>query len=76
MKLAVPELISNSYFPAVVAVELGFDEAKAASCGATRPSDSPFGCQRVGCDRISLRRASLTRKNALNRPGIRANIGL
>jgi NitT/TauT family transport system substrate-binding protein len=24
MKLAVPDLISNSYFPAVAAVELGF----------------------------------------------------
>ena len=26
MKLAVPDLISNSYFPAVAAVELGFFE--------------------------------------------------
>src|SRR5271168_4489876 len=28
MKLAVPDLISNSYFPAVAAVELGFFEAE------------------------------------------------
>ena len=28
MKLAVPDLISNSYFPAVAAVELGFFKAQ------------------------------------------------
>ncbi len=30
MKLAVPDLISNSYFPAVAAVELGLFAGKAS----------------------------------------------
>ena len=31
MKLAVPDLISNSYFPAVAAIELGFFEERGST---------------------------------------------
>ena len=34
MKLAVPDMISNSYFPAIAAVELGFFKAGRARCRA------------------------------------------
>ena len=33
MRIAVPDLISNSYFPAVAAVELGFFKAEGLNAG-------------------------------------------
>ena len=30
MRIAVPDLVSNSYFPAVAAIELGFFQAQGA----------------------------------------------
>ena len=32
MKIAVPDVISNSYFPAAAAVELGFFKQEASMC--------------------------------------------
>ena len=38
MKLAVPDLISNSYFPAIVATELGFFEEEGLNVSLERIS--------------------------------------
>jgi len=50
MKLAVPDLISNSYFPAVAAVELGFfkDEGLDVSLELIFPVDEAYRAMRDG----------------------------
>jgi ABC-type nitrate/sulfonate/bicarbonate transport system substrate-binding protein len=50
MKLAVPDLISNSYFPAVAAVELGFfkDEGLDVSLKLIFPVDAAYRAMRDG----------------------------
>jgi len=50
MKLAVPDLISNSYFPAVAAVELGFfkEEGLAVSLELVFPVDRAYEAMRDG----------------------------
>jgi NitT/TauT family transport system substrate-binding protein len=50
MKLAVPDLISNSYFPAVAAVELGFfkEEGLDVSLELIFPVDKAYGAMRDG----------------------------
>jgi NitT/TauT family transport system substrate-binding protein len=50
MKLAVPDLISNSYFPAVAAVELGFfeDEGLDVSLELIFPVDKAYAAMRDG----------------------------
>jgi NitT/TauT family transport system substrate-binding protein len=50
MKLAVPDLISNSYFPAVAAVELGFfkQEGLDVSLELIFPVDKAYGALRDG----------------------------
>jgi ABC-type nitrate/sulfonate/bicarbonate transport system substrate-binding protein len=50
MKLAVPDLISNSYFPAVAAVELGFfkDEGLDVSLELIFPVDAAYRAMRDG----------------------------
>jgi NitT/TauT family transport system substrate-binding protein len=50
MKLAVPDLISNSYFPAVAAVELGFfkDEGLDVSLELIFPVDKAYQAMRDG----------------------------
>ena len=50
IKLAVPDLISNSYFPAVAAVELGFlrDEGIDASLELIFPVDKAYAALRDG----------------------------
>src|SRR5215813_6885255 len=50
MKIAVPDLISNSYFPAVAAVELGIlkDEGVAAEVELVFPVDRAYAALRSG----------------------------
>src|ERR1700739_1089120 len=50
MKLAVPDLISNSYFPAVAAVELGFfnEEGLDVSLELIFPVDKAYQAMRDG----------------------------
>src|ERR1700745_1963945 len=50
MKLAVPDLISNSYFPAVAAVELGFfkEEGLDVSLELIFPVDEAYRAMRDG----------------------------
>src|SRR5579872_4925106 len=50
IKLAIPDLISNSYFPAVAAVELGFfrDEGIEASVELVFPVDKAYAALRDG----------------------------
>src|SRR5258708_5600717 len=50
MKLAVPDLISNSYFPAVAAVELGFfkEEGLDVSLELVFPVDKAYEAMRDG----------------------------
>ena len=50
MKLAVPDLISNSYFPAAAAIELGFfrDEGLDASLELIFPVDKAYAALRDG----------------------------
>ncbi|MGA7261674.1 MAG: hypothetical protein WBX30_12385, partial [Stellaceae bacterium] len=50
MKLAVPDLISNSYFPAVAAVALGFfeDEGLDVSLELIFPVDEAYRAMRDG----------------------------
>src|SRR5271154_294733 len=50
MKLAVPDMISNSYFPAVAAVELGFfrDEGLDVSLELIFPVDKAYAALRDG----------------------------
>jgi ABC-type nitrate/sulfonate/bicarbonate transport system substrate-binding protein len=50
MKIAVPDLISNSYFPAVAAVELGIlkQEGLAAEISLIFPVDRAYGALRNG----------------------------
>src|SRR5215472_10384327 len=50
MKLAVPDLVSNSYFPAVAAVELGFfaDEGLDVSLELVFPVDRAYREMRDG----------------------------
>jgi NitT/TauT family transport system substrate-binding protein len=50
IKLAIPDLISNSYFPAVAAIELGFfrDEGIDASLELIFPVDKAYGALRDG----------------------------
>ncbi len=50
IKLAIPDLISNSYFPAVAAVELGFfrEEGIDASVELIFPVDKAYAAMREG----------------------------
>src|SRR6202048_4910254 len=50
MKLAVPDLISNSYFPAVAAIELGFfrEEGLDVALELVFPVDKAYGALRDG----------------------------
>src|SRR6201981_2642426 len=50
MKLAVPDLISNSYFPAVAAVELGFfkEEGLELALALIFPVDAAYRAMRDG----------------------------
>ena len=50
MKLALPDLISNSYFPALAAVELGFfrDEGIDVSLELMSPADKAFSALAAG----------------------------
>ena len=50
MKLAVPDMVSNSYFPALAAVELGFfrKEGLDVSLELLSPSDKAFDALRAG----------------------------
>ena len=50
MKLAVPDMISNSYFPAVAAVELGFfrQEGLEVSLELIFPVDKSYAALRDG----------------------------
>ena len=50
MKLAVPDMVSNSYFPARAAVELGFfrKEGLDVSLELLSPSDKAFDALRAG----------------------------
>src|SRR5215467_15792484 len=50
MKLAVPDLISNSYFPAVAAVELGFfkEEGLDVTLELIFPADKAYHAMREG----------------------------
>ena len=50
MKLAVPDVISNSYFPAAAAIELGFfkDEGLDVSLELIFPVDKAYAALRDG----------------------------
>src|SRR6476661_3175098 len=50
MKLAVPDMISNSYFPAIAAIELGFfrDEGLDVSLELIFPVDKAYAALRDG----------------------------
>ena len=50
MKLAVPDLISNSYFPAIVATELGFFEEEGLNVSLERisPVEKAYAALRDG----------------------------
>jgi len=47
MKMAVPDLISNSYFPAIAAVELGFFEAEGLEMGLEHVFPVDKCCERM-----------------------------
>lgn len=50
MRIAVPDLVSNSYFPAIAAVELGClaDEGISASCELLFPVDATYNALAAG----------------------------
>jgi len=57
MKLAVPDMISNSYFPVLAAVELGFfrKEGLDMHLELMSPADKAYGALREGdVDRFAL----------------------
>src|SRR5438445_625858 len=58
MKLAVPDMISNSYFPAIAAIELGFfkEEGLDVSLELIFPVDKSYGALRGELDIVKGRR--------------------
>ena len=57
MKLAVPDMISNSYFPAIAAIELGFfrKEGLDVELELIFPVDKAYAALRVGRGRLCWR---------------------
>ncbi len=56
MRIAVPDLVSNSYFPAVTAVELGLFRAEGLDCQLQHiyPVSEAMSCMREGlCDLVA-----------------------
>ena len=61
MKLAVPDMISNSYFPAIAAIELGCfkDEGLDVALEMIFPVDKCYACTGSwSCTRISAASAA------------------